>query len=88
MSLSLPVLASPPAPAYRDKLVDFIEAGEVVPRLGRSVADRRHRSVQLADDFTDRNQTVFTLMHVSSTARIVLAVVRINRESAELLPCR
>ena len=36
---------------------NLIGAGEVVPRLGRVVADRRHQHViQAGDNFTDRNQ--------------------------------
>ena len=42
--------------AGRDKLVHLVGLGEVVERLGRGVADRLHRAVQIGDDFTDRNQ--------------------------------
>ena len=43
-------------------LVHLIGLGEVVPCLGRGVAERLHRPVQSAKDFTDGNQAVsFTL---------------------------
>ena len=58
--------------AGRDKLVNLIEAGEVVQRLRRSSAERLDRPVQAADDFTYGNQiAAFTLhglfSHVSQT---------------------
>ena len=67
-----------------------VTRGAVARRRSRASgsADRGHRPAQIGEGITDRNQPVFTLMHVSPTARIALAVVRINRESAELLPCR
>ena len=48
-----------------DKLVHLVEAGEVVERLGRGVADRLDRPVQIGDDFTDRNQLVAFKLHGS-----------------------
>ena len=50
--------------AGRDKLAHLIGDGEVVQRLGRGVADRRHRAViQAGDGITDRNQTATLTLH-------------------------
>ena len=40
------------------KLVHLIEAGEVVNRLGRGVAELFHRPVQIRHGFLDGNQAV------------------------------
>ena len=48
--------------AGRSKLIHLIGAGEVVPRLGRVVADRRH-VIQTGDGITDRNQPAALTMH-------------------------
>ena len=44
--------------AGRNKLIHLIEAGEVVNRLGRGVAELFHRPVQIRDGFLDGNQAV------------------------------
>ena len=49
--------------AGRDKLVHLVGLGEVVARLGRGVADRLDRPVQIGDDFTDRNQLAALTLH-------------------------
>ena len=45
-----------------DKLVHLIGNGEVVPRLGRVVAERLRRA-QIADGITDRNQLAAFTLH-------------------------
>ena len=35
----------------------------MVQRLGRSVAERRHRPAQIGQGFPDRNQTVLLTLH-------------------------
>ena len=49
--------------AGRDKLVHLIGLGEVVARLGRSFAERFHRTAQIGQGFTDRNQAVSFTRH-------------------------
>ena len=49
--------------AGRDKLVYLVGLGEVVVRLGRGFADRFHRTAQIGDDFTDRNQLATLTLH-------------------------
>ena len=49
--------------AGRDKLVHLIGLGEVVARLGRSVADRLHGAVQIREGFPDGNQAVSFTLH-------------------------
>ena len=49
--------------AGRDKLVHLVGLGEVVERLGRGVADRLDRPVQVGDDLTDRNQLPALTLH-------------------------
>ena len=44
--------------AGRNQLVHLVEAGEVVQRLGRGVAEHLHRSTQAAERFPDGNQPV------------------------------
>ena len=54
----------------RNKLIHLIGLGEVVPRLGRVVAECLHRPVQVAQGFPDRNQIVsFTPHTLFSHAR-------------------
>ena len=55
--------------AGTDKLVHLIEAGEVVPRLGRGIAERFHRPIEAAEDFPDGNQVFH---RVTSTATTLL----------------
>ena len=59
--------AMKPRPGVRfagpGQLVHLIEAGEVVPRLGRVAADRLHGAAQIGDDFTDGNQLAALTLH-------------------------
>ena len=41
-----------------DKLVHLIEAGEVAPRLGWRLPERRYRPVQAGEDFSSGNQVI------------------------------
>ena len=49
--------------AGRDKLVHLIGLGEVVPRLGRGIADRFHRAAHTGEGITNRNQPVSFVLH-------------------------
>ena len=49
--------------AGRNKLVHLVEAGEVVQRLRRGVADRLHRPVQTRYDFRNGNQAAVLTLH-------------------------
>ena len=40
-----------------------VQAGEVVHRLGRSVADRRHRPAQIREGFSNGNQLAALTLH-------------------------
>ena len=42
-----------------DKLVHLVGLGEVVPRLGRCVADHLYRPVQAGEGFSNGNEAVF-----------------------------
>ena len=46
-----------------NKLVHLIGLGEVVARLGRSVAERRHRPAQIREGFSNGNQSVALTLH-------------------------
>ena len=48
-----------------DKLIHLVEAGEVVQRLGRSVAERRHRPAQIREGFSNGNQLAALTLHGS-----------------------
>ena len=49
--------------AGRDKLVHLIGLSEVVHRLGRGVADRLQRAIQIGQGFTDGNQLAALTLH-------------------------
>ena len=46
-----------------DKLIHLVEAGEVVPRLGRGFADRLHRAAQAGENFGGGKQAVSFTLH-------------------------
>ena len=43
---------------------DLVHLDQVVKRLGEDSEDRFHRTAQVGQGITDRNQTVFTPLHV------------------------
>ena len=52
-----------------------IDLGEVVERLGRSVADRLYRTAQAADDFTYGNQIAAFLRRLERSTLVDLVTV-------------
>ena len=76
--------------AGRDKLVHLIGLGEVVARLGRSVAERRHRPAQIRESFSNGNQLAVALTlhalfsHVPQTKQGPVPMVNARRSEATI----